>query len=294
MTAQNPYVRHTPGQAIAASRIDLNAPSVSMRSFIQPVDGIALASFDVVYQGQKNPTSTASAIEGLFGNEIAVIPGTMRENRRSNSGIHSVVTARLIGKRKTVFVGDAKAPAIPNNFTCVSKAKNLFMDDNDQMWDLVKQGGRTTLVRKESAESNDALEQLLGRFAPVTASSIKSANELVDEVHDLANQLEVGTLVSYVQPNTRQVKAGFVIACASDKAELVPDLGAVESVPLSLLLKGYSADQYSGHLRQPKYEAIANDAINSREAMISYYRQIFGMNEGFWGEFLKQLRQMCL
>jgi len=289
-TQSQPYRRGNATGAITAAVGSHGEPSVSLRSYIQPVDGIALASFNVVYSGQKNPVSTASAIEKLLDNDVTVIPGSLREVAEASRGAFSVVTARVTGKTKKLFV--ESADNIPEQFTCVSK--NLFMDGEEKMWDLQANNGRTVLVRKENVEGSDELEQLLHRFAPVTAAAIKAADELVDQVHTLANSLDTGVLISYVQPQNRQVKLGFCLSADGNEVEVVPELGAVERIPLSLVTAGFSSDQYLNQIRLPNAAAVASDNIASRDALVSYYRKIYGMNEGFFSSWTKQLQSMSL
>lgn len=286
---QNMYRRTNIGMALANQVNASGAPSVSLRSFIQPVSGIALASFNVIYSGSKNPVATASALEHLFNGELTVIPGSMREIAKASNGVYTVVTARLTGKQKTLFI---ESGSTPDGFTSLSK--NLFMDGEEQMWDLQSTNGRTVLVRKDNVESNDALESLLARFAPVTAGTIKAADELIDTVHSLANSLEAGTLVSYVHPVNRQVKLGFILECSGDHVQIAPELGSVEDIPLSLLTNGFNADSYANQLRLPKAEACASGTISTKEALISYYRQIFGMNESYFQQWTRALQAMSL
>lgn len=286
---QSPYRRGNATSAIMAAVGTHGAPSVSLRAHIGANSGIALASFNVVYDGSKNPSATAAAIEALLDYEVNVIPGSLREISTANNSI-SVVTARLVGKQKTLFLADAET--VPENFTALSK--NLFMDADDKMWDLQSAGGRTTLVRKENVEGNDEMDALLKRFAPITASSIKAADHLVDHVHALASSLEEGTMISYVHPVNHTVKLGFCLSSDNDHIEVVPEIGSVEKVPLGLITNGFNADAYASKIRLPDHDAIASYALTGREAMISYYRKVFGMNEEFFSKWTNALQAMSL
>lgn len=263
---------------------------LTLQAFLPSTSGISRASFGAFISKHAKAMDVSRAIQDFFGGRAAVIPGTLKV---STSGVHGRVEACLKAVRPAKAVTLDEQGRTPG-FTMVSK--NLYMDMTDRtQWNVQRDGDRTVLIRTGDLESDEALNKIMSSMVSVSGNHQDAVSKLVDQVQALASDLDVGVLVSYLQPGTNSHKLGFSLSGAiDDKVEIVPMVGPVESVSVSHLIRTYGLDEYQKDLVEPPMVSNSgfSDGKVTKKDMIDYYRKVFGYNDAFFSKWERAINSM--
>ena len=269
-------------------------PTVALSTYLPARDGMAIAKFSVVFHRNQSEESTANAISKLFDNKVRVVPGTMKFEHSPHASVSSV-SARVQAVRPVKVVEQDAQGAI-NGFISISK--NLFMSKADRTsWGLQKSGDKTLLVRQGNLESDSALNEILEALVSTSSGSrpFRERNQLIDAVHSLASSLEQGTLITYVQPSTKQHKLAFALSAPQkdDTVQVIPFIGPVETVSTSHITDAFDASGYAQDLNLPQVTSESAVSAKTINEIIAYYRRVFGMNEEFFRKWEAAIRGLA-
>jgi hypothetical protein len=259
--------------------------NISLSSFIEPRDGVAIAAFKVA---TTKPTvnNITAGIQKLFKGELNVVEGSVKV--QSKGKFFTSVSAHLVRNTVVRAVGDS----IPQGF--ISLSKNIFMEERDsKTWKLITNSeGKQVLVRDNNVETDADMEKLLSSLSSVNHQYTAEAKALVATASSLVNDLNVGVLVSYVNASANQ-ELGFVVQNMDAQGCYgIANANGFVSVAAAHIVHTFDLEQYYGELSLPKAEAIAGSVdIN---VMIDYYKKVFGYNTDFMNRMLSMVKNNAM
>lgn len=269
--------------------------NVSLTSYLQPQDGVAIASFRAA-TAKPTTESLIAGIQRFFKNELTVVPGSLRVTEPGQ--FFTSVSAHLVRNTVSRSLGP---DGIPQGF--VSLSKNIFMEERDSTtWKLVtSKDGHSQLVRDNSVETDQDMEKLMASLSSSGHQYSNQSKEMAAHASSLIEQIETGVMVAYVVGNEQQI--GFavesvgedgkfgVVRCSGEIADhAYADAHAasvIGIVPLS---------EYLNQLHQPSTDEISLSAGGRADlnVMVEYYRKVAGYNKEFLNQFLSRLRNSSL
>lgn len=269
--------------------------NVSLTSYLEPTGGVAIASFRAA-NSKPTTESLIGGIQRFFKNELTVVPGSLRVTESGQ--FFTSVSAHLVRNTVSRSVGP---DGIPQGF--VSLSKNIFMEERDSTtWKLVtSKDGHSMLVRDNSVETDQDMEKLMASLSSSGHQYSLPSKDLAAHASALIDQIETGTMVSYVVGNEQQI--GFavesvgedgtfgVVRCSGDVADhTYSDIHAAAVIGVVAL------SDYIGELHQPNVDQISLSAGGRVDlnVMVEYYRKIAGYNKEFLNQFLSRLRSSSL
>lgn len=256
--------------------------NVSLSSYMPPKDGVVLASFKVATTNP-NGKNIQDGITRLFGGELGVVEGSMKVLEKSK--YFTSVSAHLTRNTVTRAVGEQ----IPTGF--VSLSKNIFMEERDsKTWKLVTgSDGKRVLVRDNSVETDNDIEQLMASLSSDGHEYTQEAKKLQSEYSNMHAGLNVGVLLTYVSESSQHI--GFVVE-PEDNLGLIGIVGSngYVSVSATKVVHTFDIAEYYDQLSLPKAEILSSRVdINT---MIDYYKKVYGYNKDYLEKFLMRFKTL--
>lgn len=277
----------------AGESLSSHMENVSMLSYLEPHDGVAVASFRVATM---NPTaeSISSGIKRLFGNEMEVVAGSMRVIE--NSQFFTSVSAHI--KRAHVTRSVSPDGTMPNGFTSLSK--NIFMEDRDSStWKLVQAGdGKSILVRDASVETDADMEKLLASLSSAGHEYGNHSKELCAQANSVIESIETGALCVVASDE------GVTLAFAIEAMGRDGSFGAVQcsgdgeyaDLHASAVIRIIDSSEFINLISAPATDsvALASGGRVDVNVLVEYYRKVFGHNKDFFQQWSQRLKTSSL
>ena len=258
--------------------------NLSLETFIEPRDGVAIAAFKVATTNPSVNTITAG-IQKLFKGELNVVEGSVKV--QSKGKFFTSVSAHLVRNTVVRAVGDS----IPQGF--ISLSRNIFMEERDsKTWKLITNSeGKQILVRDNNVETDADMEKLLSSLSSANHQYTAEAKSLVATASAMMQGLGVGVLVSYVTESSQEL--GFVVQDMDNQGCYgVANASGFTSVSANRIVHTFDLEQYYGELSLPKAEAVAGTVdIN---VMVDYYKKVFGHNKDFMDRMLNMVKNSAM
>ena len=258
--------------------------NLSLETFIEPRDGVAIAAFKVATTNPSVNTITAG-IQKLFKGELNVVEGSVKV--QSKGKFFTSVSAHLVRNTVVRAVGDS----IPQGF--ISLSRNIFMEERDsKTWKLITNSeGKQILVRDNNVETDADMEKLLSSLSSANHQYTAEAKSLVATASAMMQGIGVGVLVSYVTESSQ--KLGFVVQDMDNQGCYgVANASGFTSVSANRIVHTFDLEQYYGELSLPKAEAVAGTVdIN---VMVDYYKKVFGHNKDFMDRMLNMVKNSAM
>ena len=258
--------------------------NLSLETFIEPRDGVAIAAFKVATTNPSVNTITAG-IQKLFKGELNVVEGSVKI--QSKGKFFTSVSAHLVRNTVVRAVGES----IPQGF--ISLSKNIFMEERDsKTWKLITNSeGKQILVRDNNVETDADMEKLLSSLSSANHQYTAEAKSLVANASAMMQGIGVGVLVSYVTESSQEL--GFVVQDMDNQGCYgVANASGFTSVSANRIVHTFDLEQYYGELSLPKAEAVAGTVdIN---VMVDYYKKVFGYNKDFMDRMLNMVKNNAM
>jgi hypothetical protein len=258
--------------------------NLSLETFIEPRDGVAIAAFKVATTNPSVNTITAG-IQKLFKGELNVVEGSVKV--QSKGKFFTSVSAHLVRNTVVRAVGDS----IPQGF--ISLSRNIFMEERDsKTWKLITNSeGKQILVRDNNVETDADMEKLLSSLSSANHQYTAEAKSLVATASAMMQGLGIGVLVSYVTESSQEL--GFVVQDMDNQGCYgVANASGFTSVSANRIVHTFDLEQYYGELSLPKAEAVAGTVdIN---VMVDYYKKVFGHNKDFMDRMLNMVKNNAM
>lgn len=276
----------------AGESLSSHMENVSMLSYLEPHEGVAVASFRVA---SMNPTaeSISAGIKRLFKNEMEVVAGSMRVTE--NSQFFTSVSCHVQRAHVTRAVGPA---GMPNGFTSLSK--NIFMEDRDSStWKLVEAGdGKKVLVRDASVETDADMEKLMASLSSAGHEYSNHSKALCAHAGSIIESIEVGALVVHASGD------GVALAFAIEGMGEDGSFGAVQcsgdgdyaDLHASSVVRVIDSSEFINDIHTPSTDsvALASGGRVDVNVLVEYYRKVFGHNKDFFQQWNQRLKTSSL
>lgn len=272
----------------AGTSISNSMSSVSMLSFLKPIEGITTASFRVA---TTNPTAEtlASSIKSFLNNELEVIAGSLKVLEKSD--FFTTVSSHL--KRAHVSRPVSPDGKLPNGF--VSLSKNIFMEDRDSTtWKLVEAGGQKMLVRDSSVETDEDMEQILSSLSSAGHEYSPAAKTLYAHASSIIEDIETGSLVEYVEDDG--VSLAFAIEGVGNDGQFgsvaMQGNAKYKDIHASTIVRVIPSSEYLSQIFQPPTDsvALASGGRVDANVLTEYYRKVYGYNKEFFNQWAQRIR----
>lgn len=155
----------------------------------------------------------------------------------------------------------------------------IMLDSQDQsMWDVRQDGGKTLLVRAGDEDLSCLLE----------TASVR--NVQAPRMASLATDVQPGEFASFVDVNSGELRHGFVLAAAGGQVELATDDSEVPVVTCTKSLVEI-ASLNGGELEVAASVGLDSKDFDSRSkaSMLEFYKQLYGYAPGYVDEIKQQI-----
>lgn len=200
-------------------------------------------------------TDFAEVISEILDGRFGLEADTLRVKDYQNSVFSCVIGANV----SSIEYSDK---AIKENNLHVVSA-NVFADEDDNLWKLVKTGNSTRLVQS----SEDDYEGFLA------TRRVRNAASASVVVASLAPTVEVSDFISFFNPYSHNVESGFVVRYAAKDCVLSSASNDIIAIPENSVLEIVTVDGEDS----PK--EMIESGISDLNLVLDYMRKIYGNSE---------------
>jgi hypothetical protein len=263
-----------------------------------PVDGTrakAIIEINHPVNARSEPTfkrEVGLAISSTFKNKVTPVPGSFisLDNSKHNTTIMGILMANR-EVQDAAFIQE-------RNMKSVSASGNIYIDEDDELWQLQATAGGQVVVRTSGIADSEALLRLLS-----TSSRILGTIEHNDAKTALTRALEAKgeDFVTYVD-STNQTQYGYVIASVKASPDSEPSalmLSRTSEEPTIVNLNSIveihsdatppSVDVYSKTELAEIALASANQAVTV-EHLLDYYRRLYSKFPEFYANLEARIK----
>lgn len=273
--------------------MQLKRPIVSVSSYAVLGSGLARINASVIHAAgsREDHALVTKSLSKYFDNKLAVVEGSFR--CYSKNSVSEQISGLIRVNTECVALTDENE----GSFRALSS--NIYVDNEDKMWQLRASEGGRLLVKETGIGDEDALESLL-QHAIKGGSSFSSAEQVsLSNAAEIANKicstLEGGSYVVYASSLTNKTEHGFVVATAEDGFIVVSsDTGAEELVKPAAIVEQLATEQMpSAELSEQEKIDIAvstsRSGVNVNQ-IVAYYKKVYGQHKEFFAELSKRIR----
>ncbi len=274
--------------AIGAVKQDV--PGIEIKHFAPAGQGLARVVARVIHTAASrvNPGLIAQALLNKTDNRLSAVAGSFRVMDRGP--LSDTVTGILSYNRESIAVASSDDM---KGFTAV--ASNMFMDDEERMWNLHKTESGSLLVRSSGIDDDQALIGLLASLSSSPQTSTEG-RQLTAMASSLRDRVEGGQFVSFVNANN-MLAHGFVVVTAADTDDAIVLTGekdepeAIKTNSVTEIHElGADAPQVELSEQEQVDVAVASAAGRvSLDMMVDYYRRMFAASPEYFEQFKQRL-----
>ena len=274
-------------RAVTALRTD--EPTVELKSYASAGPQLARVVIDVTHTSasRKNPALVMEAISRKLQGRFQAVAASFE---LVSSGSYTDRLTGVVGKTREIV---AVEPSVMKGFRAM--ASNMFMDEEKDMWALKRTEAGDVLV-KTSAEDDLSLLNLLEATASAGHRSSPEYSQLRAVCSAIANHVEGGQYVSYVDLNN-SLAVGFVLATTDEGDAVVLQNGA-DDVDV---IKREAVTDIHDDAEIPEPTMTAEEQIDHEVALssgrvdlsnlISFYKKVYAYAPKYFAELERRIRQ---
>lgn len=278
-----------------------SVPHVRIRDYVALSNDSARIFAEVTGEARNNELAVSEALSLMLQNRLHSVAGSFCV--LAANGISNYVTGIVTATRETVAIDNVESTSSDasgstnNGFRCLSG--NMYIDTEDKLWTLRATDAGKLLIRSDSLDDIEAMEQLMASVssaaAPGTISPYGDTEVSSREQYEMAiSCVEGGDFIDFVCPVSGEVRFGVVVASVveeeteEDQNTLVVLASDSET---SVQVKRQSIVDVHADVSiedDTAYDSISG-SINI-ESLVEYYRSMFRRNAAYFAEFEKRLR----
>lgn len=236
------------------------------------------------FASESSAQDVRTALQVATKSKLTPVEGTvvLREDGRDRKTVSAFMTLAS----EVIAVPEEKTVIESTGFTALSS--NMFMDDNENLWELKSEGGRN-LVRTHVQNNMEEMEQLMASVSSSTFTSVSSSSSVMDSIAKERMSIEGGDMINYVSESGK-LESTLVIAeiQGEDNSLLCLSSDGEDGVTISrnLVSMFAKAGQFIEGIQQPEGMASVSGSVNV-DTLVDYYSRVFGYNQ----EYLAKLTQ---
>lgn len=265
-------------------------PQVKIRGYAALSNDSARIYAEVSGINRNDEQAVGQAVGKLLQERLHSVSGSF--TILAENGISNYVTGIVTANREIVAVSDQDL----QGYRCLSG--NMYIDTEDKLWVLRANDAGKLMIRTDSLEDIEAMEQLMQSVSSSTpigqVSAYGGAEDLaLASFSSVLGNVDGGSFVNYLCPVAGTLKFGVVLASVvEEETEESNDL----------LVMASDADTYTKIDRQAVTDVVtvdqtklddqAFDSVSgvNIETLVAYYRSMFRRNTQYFAEFEKRLR----
>lgn len=274
--------------AIAGTRSD--EPTIEVQSYALAGAGLARVMIEVTHNAasRANPKAIADALKNRLNGKMEAVAGSFASIEKSN--FTERLTGLVAAVREIVPVTDESSKGMK------AVASNMFMDDEQHMWVLRKTEAGQLFVKTTGIDDDMSLVGMLDACASAGFRNSPDYGRMVAQCSSLANSVEGGDFVSYVNGDN-MVVAGFVVAGVAGEEEIVvlPVGGSEgETINKAAVTQIHAQDEFPAH-EQTGEEEVETVVAAGRGAidinfLLDYYKKVYARSPQFYQMFAQRLQ----
>lgn len=174
-------------------------------------------------------------------------------------------------------------------------AKNMFMDSEQNIWNLKKTESGDLLINTNSIEDEDSLKELMESL------SFNNIHSFEATASSSNIQPEAGDFVLYVSPQTMRTNSGFIVSEIvggqkyHDFIVLSSEEEDEEIISQESVIAGFEVDDDDIEIADADNRMNAIHAAakgeSSLDDILSYYKSVFRRNPAYFEEFKRRLKE---
>lgn len=173
--------------------------------------------------------------------------------------------------------------------TMRAMAGNMFMDEEEHLWKLQKTEAGDILVRSHIDNADEIRVLMQSLCSGVPAATQHEHESLIQQHAQSLDQIQSGSDILYVDPESQKVTAGVIIALVED----IPNTVAVANAEGSFTLTRdmiVCATAFDGLEDQEAKELEANASSFTIADITEYYRKLYQRRPEYFEQFMSRWR----
>lgn len=267
-------------------------PHVKIRNFTALSNDTARIFAEVTGELRTDEQAISEAVSGMLNNRLHSVSNSFCVLAENN--ISAYVTGIITANREVMAVSGSNSDI--EGFRCLSN--NMYIDTEDRLWTLKANDSGKLMIRTDSLEDIEAMEQLMSSIssaAPIGSISPFAHKEQTQEHAYLTMLSSVtgGNFVDFVDPVSGSAKFGIVVASVvdeetdEDQAIVVLASDAEQAVTVDKQAVIDVHDQID--VKDESLYGSESANINI-ESLVEYYKSMFRRNAQYFAEFEARLR----
>jgi hypothetical protein len=288
MTIQ--HSRSVIGKIVAARTSKL--PHVKIRNFTALSNDSARIFAEVTGEQRDNEQAISEAVSNLLDNRLHSVSNSFCVLAENN--ISSYVTGVVTANREVVAVANEL-----EGYRCLSN--NMYIDTEDRLWTLKANDSGKLMIRTDSLEDMEAMEQLMASISsakPIGIISPFADKDLTQEQSylEMLSSVQGGDFVDFVDPISGTSKFGVVVASVIDEETeeetaivvLASDADQAVTINKQAVIDLHDQIDQAKIQTDTAYDSVSADV--NLESLVEYYRSMFRRNAEYFAEFEARLR----
>ena len=172
-------------------------------------------------------------------------------------------------------------------------AGNMFMDEEENFWQLQKTEAGNLLVKSRVSADDDIMNELMSACASGDRYNQEALNA-VRRSDAVRNSLTGGDFITFVDPTSETVRFGAVIAGVYDAEENATNAIVVvafsEGAEHVIIDRGMALAQVDGvdEGESEDVDQTATANVHSVEEIAAYYQRVFQRNPAYFAAFMER------
>lgn len=239
------------------------------------------------FASESSDSEIRLALQKATGGKLSAVEGTtiLREDGKTRK----VVSAFMTLASEVKSIPDEVSVVEATGFRALSS--NMFMDDNENLWELKSEGGRN-LVRTHIENNMQEMEQLMASVSSDSFASMSSSATMLDAIKKERMAVDGGDMITYVS-ESGALESTLVIASIQGDEDHLLCLSSdgeegvqVNRNCVSMFVKGQN---FVDNLEQPEGMPSMSGAVNV-DTLVDYYSRVFGYNQDYLAMLTQRIR----
>lgn len=234
-----------------------------------------------------NQQEVLQALSAATGHKMQAIAGTFALRDKGND--RHVVTGFMGLSSGVISIPEGKSVEEATGFQSFSA--NMFLDDEENLWELSTSGGRN-LIRSHTENSMNELETLMASFSSQSFSSLSNYDKQATSAHR-ADQLQVagGDMITFMCSESGHVDSALVVAAIDEEQLLCVSSTGAFQIERSEVVASAAEVVASSEIQHPEMVATASFGQTEISKLTDYYTKLYGHNTEYLEKVIGVIKQ---
>lgn len=230
--------------------------------------------------GKFESKSCLDALRKATGHKLMPVPNSFAVCEQGKT--RKVISGYMSLSKEVIPLSENQEPTDIHGFQAFSS--NMFMDDNEKLWELkAGQNGRN-LILAHTESTNDEIETLMASVSSDAFSSMSNAlSSISHSLDNNAQQIANNDFIAFVNESS-ELEQAIVIGELENDVLLVATASGEKEISRYTAAHVVHANQLE--YTMPSMEATAGVGQTERQKLTDYYTKLFDYNHSYRDKIL--------